>query len=677
MSKILFIDDEDKFRESLSSRLKLRGYENITLEGGADAVKIVRSDDDIDVVILDRKMPDIPGEEVLKDIKKYRPEIQVIMLTGHGSHESAMEVGRLDAFCYLEKPCDLETLITRIEEARQAKVKSMEYHDMPVVEKGGLYTWLKGTHNSRPGILLLGLLIFLSALVTPVPGRLVELLSFKKTGEMTDMIMGYSDYKNMKTGQNIADFYSSKYKLGKEVTEPDGTRKKIALSPDDAAYKAKIMISVLIIAALFWATGAMPIGMTALLVGVFMYVLGVMKPNEVAASYIKDSVIFVFGVLAFSKAITKTGLDRRIGIILLGSSKSIPMFLFLFLPLFSTACSFLSEHALVAFMMPVLLIVYLTSLKSFGIKEDYKFAVMLFLALNFAANAGGPGSPAAGGRNAVMMGIMSDYGVPMSFGMWVKYGLPYVPVMALAIGIYFYFACYRKSSVKQIDVSRIVKQASEKIGPMTGNEYITSVVLVSLMILWITCSSWLGMGGPVLIAIVALNIFRILTWREVSKVQWEVVALYAAATAMGKGVAVTGGALYLADSFVSILPDFMTTGEGLAMAAGIFTGVVTNFMSDGAAVSTIGPITVPMAKIAGAHPWMVGLITAFSSSFAYMFVIGTPNNAIVFTMAKNPSTGNQLVKLIDFLKHGFAVWVISMLLMYFWVLMGYWRWMGF
>ena len=677
MSRILFIDDEDHFRESLSRRLNLRGFETVTLSSGLDAVKIVRTNDDIDVVILDRKMPDVSGEEVLKDIKKYRPEIQVIMLTGHGTHESAMEVGRLDAFCYLEKPCDLESLISKIEEARHARVKSMEYHDMPVVQKGGFFTWLKGTHNSKPGILILGFIIFAAVLLSPAPDRLLDLLSFKKTGELTDISMGYSDYKKMEVGQTISEYYGHKYKLEKGTPNHDGSKKNVKLTPQDAAFKAKVMIGVLIIAALFWATGAMPIGMTALLVGVFMYLLGIMKPDDVAAAYMKDAVIFIFGVLAFSKAITKTGLDRRIGILLLGSSKSIPMFLFLFLPLFSMACSFLSEHALVAFMMPVLLIVYLTSLKSFGIKEDYKFAVMLFLALNFAANAGGPGSPAAGGRNAVMMGIFSDYGVPLSFGMWVKYGLPYVPVMALAIGTYFYFACYRNSSIRKVNVSRIVKQASEKIGPVTKNEYITSAILIALMTLWITCSDWLGMGGPVLIALVLLNIFRILTWREVSRVQWEVVALYAAATAMGKGLAVTGAALYLADSFVSILPDFMKTGEGLAMAAGIFTGVVTNFMSDGAAVSTIGPITVPMAKIAGVHPWMVGLITAFASSFAYMFVIGTPNNAIVFTMAKNPSTGSQLVKLIDFLKHGFAIWVISMLLMYFWVLSGYWQWMKF
>lgn len=677
MSRILIIDDEDKFRESLASRLNLRGFETVTLSSGSDAVKIVRANEDIDVVILDRKMPDISGEEVLEDIKKFRPEIQVIMLTGHGTHESAMAVGKLDAFCYLEKPCDLESLISKIKEARDAKVKSMEYHDMPVVENGGIYCWLKGSHNSRPGILILGFLIFAAVLVSPSPDRLVELLSFKKTGGLTDITMGYSDYKKMEVGQSIAEFYGHKYKLEKVTVNPDGSKQKIKLSPQDAAFKAKVMIGVLLVAALFWATGAMPIGMTALLVGVFMYVYGIMDQNDVASSYVKDSVIFVFGVLAFSKAITKTGLDRRIGILLLGSSKSIPMFLFLFLPLFAVACSFLSEHALVAFMMPVLLIVYLTSLKSFGIKEDYQFATMLFLALNFAANAGGPGSPAAGGRNAVMMGILTDYNVPLSFGAWVKYGLPYVPVMALAIGTYFYFACYRSSAIKKINVSGIVRQASEKIGPMTNNEYITAVILVILMTLWITCSDWLGMGGPVLIAIVLLNIFRILTWREVSKVQWEVVALYAAATAMGKGLAVTGAALYLADSFVSILPDFMKTGEGLAMAAGIFTGVATNFMSDGAAVSTIGPITVPMAKIAGVHPWMIGLITAFASSFAYMFVIGTPNNAIVFTMAKNPSTGNQLVKLVDFLKHGFAIWAISMSLMYFWVLMGYWQWMEF
>jgi sodium-dependent dicarboxylate transporter 2/3/5 len=677
MHKVLIIDDEAQFRESLSERLNMRGYLNRTLNSGLDALKTVRLDEDIDVVILDRKMPEMQGEEVLKDIKRYRPEIQVIMLTGHGTHESAMEVGKLDAFRYVQKPCEIDKLIEIIEEARRAKVKAMGKHEIPVVKKGTFKDWLTGTHNSRPGILILGFILFAIILLMPAPQRLTELISYKKTGEMTDVNMGYSDYRGMKEGENIADYYGHKYKLEKKEILPDGKKITYPLTVEETTFRAKVMIGVLIVAVFFWATGAMPIGVTALLVGVFMYLTGVMKPNDVAASYVKDSVIFIFGVLAFSKAITKTGLDRRIGLMLLGSSKSIKMFLFLFLPLFGTACSFLSEHALVAFIMPVLLIIYLTAIRSVGLKEDYKLAVMLFLAVNFVANCGGPGSPAAGGRNAIMLGILSDYGTAPSFGQWVQYGLPFVPVMALVVGVYFYFACYRKSAIKKINVSKIIREASDKIGPMTNSEYVTAGVLILLILLLVTSSDMLGMGGPLLIALVLLNVFRILAWRDVAKVQWEVIALYAAATAMGKGLAVTGAALYIADSFISILPEFMTSGEGLAMAAAIFTGVATNFMSDGATVSAIGPITVPMAMIAGVHPWMVGLITAFSSSFAFIFIIGTPNNAIVYAMAKNPTTGEQLVKLGDFLKHGIAVWLLSMLVLFFWVILGYWQWIGF
>jgi sodium-dependent dicarboxylate transporter 2/3/5 len=100
-------------------------------------------------------------------------------------------------------------------------------------------------------------------------------------------------------------------------------------------------------------------------------------------------------------------------------------------------------------------------------------------------------------------------------------------------------------------------------------------------------------------------------------------------------------------------------------------------MSDGAAVSAIGPITVPMATISGTHPWMVGLATAFASSFAHMLIIGTPNNAIAYAMAKDPVTGEQLVGLSDFFKHGAVVLILSFAVLWLWTFMGYWRWLGF
>lgn len=677
MGKILLIDDEDVFRQSLQKRLKLRGFDVIALDSGRDAVKTVKGNPEIEVVILDKKMPGLSGEEVLREIRAFRPAIQVIFLTGHGSVSSAMEVGKLEAFAYLEKPCDFDHLIEVIESAQSEIALVMEKHEIPMVDKGSYKKWLIGSHNSRPGMVILGFLLFFGIVFMPAPHRLEALLSAAKTGITTDAHSGYAYYSKMKIGDTIADYYSRSYKVGTKVEKEGINKAEYTMTTEQASTKVKVMLATLVVAALFWATGAVPIGITAFVVGVIMYISGILQPDDVAVAYAKDAVIFILGILALAKVISKTGLDRRIGLLLLGPVKSIPRFLFLFLPLMGIACSFVSEHALVAFIMPMLMLVYVSSTARAGVKSDKALAVMFVLSLCFAANCGGPGSPAAGGRNAVMIGILSDYGLAPSFGEWVKYGLPFVPVMAIVIGLYFYIVLRPKLKVKHVNVSTIVQGASDKIGPMDSKEYITAAVLIGTIVLWITCSESLGMGGPVLLALVVLNIFRVLRWKDVVGIHWEVVALYASACALGKGLAVTGTALFLADSFVRILPDFMSSGSGLAIATSIFTGITTNFMSDGATVSALGPITVPMAMISGTPPLMIGLATAFASSFAHMLIIGTPNNAIAYAMAKDPVTGEQLVSLGDFLKHGTIVLLLSWVVLWVWTILGYWRWIGF
>lgn len=654
MPKVLLVDDEDAFRTSLARRLELRGYRVEHLGNGEDAVRRVRAHIDIDVVVLDRKMPGMGGEEVLKEIKGIRPEVQVVMLTGHGDVSSATEVGRLDAHAYLEKPCDLEELIRAIDGAREATGRARQRLEIPHVTERSLRSWLIGTHGSRPGLILAGLAVAAAIMLWPAPDRLLELVSAPKTGAISDPTYGFSGYAGMKDGETVAEYYTKKAGVGTVTVRDDGSRHTEALSPKQTAFRAHVMLAVLLVSALFWATGAIPIGVTALLVGLAMYLFGVMDPDTVATAYAKDAVIFIFGVLAMARAISKTGLDRRIGLLLLGPAKSINRLLFIFLPLFAIACSFVSEHALVAFLMPMFMLVYAGSIRAAGIKEDRALAVMFVLSLCFAANCGGPGSPAAGGCNAVMMGILSDYGVAPTFGQWVMYGLPFVPVMALVIAAYFAVVLRSQLKVRELDVASLVRQASDRIGPMTRNEYVTAGLLGLVILLWITASDTLGMGGPVILGLVLLNLFRIMTWRDVASIQWEVVALYASACALGKGLALTGAALYMADGFIAVLPEIMRTGEGLAIAVSLFTGITTNFMSDGATVAAIGPITVPMARIAGTHPWMVGLATAFASSFAHMLIIGTPNNAIAYAMAKDPITGEQLVTLGDFFKHGFT-----------------------
>ncbi|HSL17208.1 MAG TPA: SLC13 family permease [Methylomirabilota bacterium] len=672
--RVLIVDDEDRFRESLSKQLEMRGFEVFDASNGEDAIKIVRHDNP-EVVILDQKMPGMDGIQTLKELKRIRPEVQIIMHTGHGSIESARLTGKHDVFSYLEKPSSIDEIVDTVKRAAEERVYAMAKHEITVVPSGGLKQWLVGVQNARPGVMLLGLAIFLAIILMPPPQQLLTFLGSPKGGEGVEAIAGYSDYRKMAAGETIAEFYGKKASLYHEVTAPDGTKVKQPPRVEAVAFRAQVMIGVLVVAALFWATGAVPIGITALLVGVLMYFFGVFPADLVAKAYAKDSVIFIFGVLAFAAAISKTGLDRRIGILLLGTSTSLWKFGLIFAPLLSVTAAFLSEHALVAFIAPILMLVYMGAINAAGVKKDKALVVFMLLMLTFCANVGGPGSPAAGGRNAVMLGIFSDYGIEITFAEWVKLGLPFVPVMSLVIALYFLLVLRKKVTVGKVNVAAVVKREGEKIGRMTPDEYKAAGVLVVLIGLWVTMSDKLGMGGPVLFALVALNVLGILRWRDINGIHWDVVALYAAASAMGFGLAATGAALWLANGFISILPEFLKSGDGLIISASLITGVLTNFMSDGATVAAVGPITVPMATLSGTSPLLVGLITAFASSFAHFLIIGTPNNAICYSLARDPETGEQLLTMKDFLIHGLAVWALSLVVMWVWVVFGYWKWL--
>jgi sodium-dependent dicarboxylate transporter 2/3/5 len=670
----LLIDDEDRFRQALARQLQVRDFIVLDTSNGEDAIKIVRHQNP-EVVILDQKMPGMDGIQTLKELKKIRPEVQVIMHTGHGGLEAARITGKHDVFSYLEKPCGIEELINVIDAALEERKHAMARHEIPEIIRSNLKDWLIGVHNARPGVILLGLILFTSLVLMPTPQTLLTFLVSKKTGEMGEPVAGYSEYRHMQKGQTISNYYAKKAILVEKTVTADGKSDLSALETQRVAFRAKVMVGVLVVAALFWATGAIPIGVTSLLVGVLMYFFGVFPPDLIAKAYAKDSVVFIFGVLAMAAAISKTGLDRRLGILLLGTSTSLGRFALIFAPLLAVTASFLSEHALVAFIAPILMLVYMGAIKSAGIKQDKRMAIMLLLLLSFCANIGGPGSPAAGGRNAVMLGIFSDYGVKVTFGEWMKMGLPFVPVMALIIAAYFFIAFRRRILVKSINIAAEVKRESEKIGKITPDEYKAAGVLVLVIVLWTTLSGRFGMGGPVILCLVLANILGILRWKDINSIHWDVVALYAAASAMGYGLANTGAALWLASSFVSMLPEVLKSGTGLYVSTSLITGFLTNFMSDGATVAAVGPITVPMATLSGTSPLMVGLATAFASSFAHILIIGTPNNAIVYSIAKDPETGEQLLTMKDFMVHGFVVWLLSLAVLWVWVFFGYWKWL--
>lgn len=115
--KVLLVDDEIEFAETLAERLRLRSFDVTVTSRAEEALGVLDSGLQPDVVLLDIKMPGIDGMDALREIKNRDPAIETILLTGHGAAESSIEGMRRGAFDYLMKPVDIADLISKIEQA--------------------------------------------------------------------------------------------------------------------------------------------------------------------------------------------------------------------------------------------------------------------------------------------------------------------------------------------------------------------------------------------------------------------------------------------------------------------------------------------------------------------------------------------------------------------------------
>jgi two-component system response regulator CpxR len=125
-SRVLLVDDEREFVQTLSERLLMRDMGSAVAYDGESALNMI-AEDEPEVMILDLKMPGIDGIEVLRRVKESRPEIEVIILTGHGSEADRETCMKLGAYAYLQKPVDIEVLSDTLKRANE-KVQQAKEH---------------------------------------------------------------------------------------------------------------------------------------------------------------------------------------------------------------------------------------------------------------------------------------------------------------------------------------------------------------------------------------------------------------------------------------------------------------------------------------------------------------------------------------------------------------------
>jgi DNA-binding NtrC family response regulator len=137
--KVLLVDDEKKFLEVMSERLTTRGVTVTTATSAAEALEQIEANL-FDAVILDLKMPGMDGIEAMKRMKAKRPELQIILLTGHATVEKGVEAIQLGAMDFVEKPADLESLGEKIKQAKQKKMLIVDEANRETVQ-GVLKRW--------------------------------------------------------------------------------------------------------------------------------------------------------------------------------------------------------------------------------------------------------------------------------------------------------------------------------------------------------------------------------------------------------------------------------------------------------------------------------------------------------------------------------------------------------
>lgn len=129
-ANVLLVDDEQAFVETMTKRLAKRGLEVRTANSGPEALRELEVWKHADVVVLDVKMPGMDGIDVLKQIKAGWPLVEVVMLTGHATVESAIEGMKLGAFDYLLKPCEIDDLMAKVRDAYEKKA----FHEQKILE---------------------------------------------------------------------------------------------------------------------------------------------------------------------------------------------------------------------------------------------------------------------------------------------------------------------------------------------------------------------------------------------------------------------------------------------------------------------------------------------------------------------------------------------------------------
>ncbi|MBF0447910.1 MAG: DASS family sodium-coupled anion symporter [Magnetococcales bacterium] len=422
--------------------------------------------------------------------------------------------------------------------------------------------------------------------------------------------------------------------------------------PSGLTEKGMMVLITTIVATTLFITEPVPLPTVALLIIASQILLLEIPSSQVARSLMNDSVLFIMGSLMLAVAVVKQKLDKRIALMIISVTGTKTIRISFGITVISgLLASFIGEHTVAAMMLPVG--ITLITLTSDDPKKVRNLAALLLFSIAYGCSVAGIGTPSGGARNAIMIGYWSEFsGIHIDYIRWMFYAYPLFLLQLPIVTLILYFSF--KPEV--VDLAEPVEKLREQVarqGTLKGKDWVAIIFFFLILIGWVTLSGEWGMGTIAILGAASFLVAGLVNWEDLnSGVNWGVVLLYAAAISLGVQMKDTGAAQWVAESFLAALkPLGADSGIGLKLSISALTAGVTNTMSNGAAVAVLGPIILPMAKMANESEIISGFITAVSSAFAYLTVVGTPACTIVYA--------SGYLKTTDFLKVGWKMVIIS------------------
>ena len=431
-------------------------------------------------------------------------------------------------------------------------------------------------------------------------------------------------------------------------------------SPEGLTPEGHRTLIIVLVALVLIISESIPLPAVAILILIMEVILGVDTADGVASSFMSDAVFFIMGSLMLAVAIVYQGLDKRLalGVINITGNKTWRIVLG-FVTISALLSSFIGEHTVAAMMLPVALAL----IRNAGLEtgKATRLSTVLLFSIAYGCAIGSIGTPSGGGRNVIMIGYLSEFGMAeLSYLTWMKFAYPMllleIPITAIVLWYTF------TPSQKILDSAvRKLKVQVAKTGDLTINQFMAIGIFLLVFVGWVFLSPFIGLGIVALSGVFLYLSFGLIEWQEINRnTNWGVILLFGSAISLGIQMKETGAALWVAEGTLHYLEIiFQDVAVVRWFVSVVITGILTNLLSNAATVAVLGPIVLDM----GGNPLITGIMTSIASSFAYLTIVASPTCMIIH------STG--LITSSDYLKAGWKLFIISVVLLLL-ISMFYW-----